>query len=234
MLQIKRPQLSVIIPVFNERKTVEQAVRSVYQLPVDKEIIVIDDYSTDGSRELLKKLQTELQLKLILHSQNRGKGYGVRNAAAYAKGRYLIVEDADLELDINAVPEMLNLAEKDPSIDMINGNRVLKKGKKSGLLTKLAKIITSFCTRILFGKYIEDILCSYKLCRLEKFKQLHLQSTRFGFETEWIVKALKNNWKILEYKVEYTPRLHKEGKKINLFDGFEIIWQLIKYRFSKT
>src|SRR3972149_3964449 len=99
MIRIRRPKLSVVIPVFNEVKTVEQVVRTIVALPVEKEIIVIDDYSTDGSRELLKKLQTELRLKLILHAKNKGKGEGVKNAVAHAKGEYLIVEDADSELD---------------------------------------------------------------------------------------------------------------------------------------
>ena len=231
-LKIKRPLLTIIMPVFNEAHTVEKAIRRLYDLPVDKELIIIDDYCTDGSRELLKKLYQELKFKLILHSQNYGKGYGVRQAAAYAKGKYLIVEDADLELDIGAIVKMLEIIENDPSIDMVNGRRILKKGKKSGLVQNLARVITSVFAKILYGKYLNDLLCSYKLCLVSKFKQLNLKSTRFGLETEWIIKALKKQWKIVEIDVLFSPRLHKQGKKINFFDGFDIVWQLIKYRFT--
>ena len=149
-----------------------------------------------------------------------------------AKGKYLIVEDADLELDIGAIVKMLEIIENDPSIDMVNGRRILKKGKKSGLVQNLARVITSVFAKILYGKYLNDLLCSYKLCLVSKFKRLNLKSTRFGLETEWIIKALKKQWKIVEIDVLFSPRLHKQGKKINFFDGFDIVWQLIKYRFT--
>ncbi|HLD04065.1 MAG TPA: glycosyltransferase family 2 protein [Candidatus Dojkabacteria bacterium] len=230
--KINRPLLTIIMPVFNEAQTVEQAIRRLSALPVSKELIVIDDYCTDGSRELLKKLYQEFKFKLILHAQNMGKGYGVRQAAAYAKGKYMIVEDADLELDIGVIAKMMEIIENEPSIDMVNGNRILKKGGKSGILQNLARVITSVLAKILYGKYLNDLLCSYKLCLVSKFKQLNLKSTRFGLETEWIIKAFKKGWKIVETDVLFMPRLHKQGKKIQFFDGFDIIWQLIKYRFT--
>ena len=232
MIRIRRPKLSVVIPVFNEVKTVEQVVRTIVALPVEKEIIVIDDYSTDGSRELLKKLQTELRLKLILHAKNKGKGEGVKNAVAHAKGEYLIVEDADSELDSADILKILTMMEEDPAIDMINGNRDFSSGK-TGPATYLAKFMASFMILILFGKKIADPLCAYKLCKLNKFQSLHIQASRFGLETEWLVKAIKKGWKIKEINVKYTPRGKKEGKKISLMDGFDIIMEIIKLRFAK-
>jgi glycosyltransferase involved in cell wall biosynthesis len=230
MLKIRRPKLSVIIPVFNERRTVEEVVRKIKDLPVEKEIIVIDDYSTDGSRELLKKLQPELKLKLILHSENRGKGSGVRNGAAHAKGEYIVIEDADSELDSDDILKMLELVETDPGLDMVIGIRDFS-SPKIGFPTHLARFIASKMIRLLFGARISDPLCAYKLCRLSKFQGLRLESSRFGIETEWLIKSIKKQWKISEIPVKYSPRGKKEGKKIALKDGFDIIIEILKLKF---
>lgn len=218
------------MPVFNELATVEQAVRRVMELKADKELIVVDDFSTDGSRELLKKLWDELKFKLILRKQNLGKGAAVRFGVAHAKGEFLIVEDADLELDIKQALEMVSILEKTPEAKLINGNRDIANDEVH-LITRIARFVVYLCTLFLYGRRIRDILCAYKICRVSDFKQLNIQTNRFGFETEWIAKAIKQNWKIMEYRIKYFPR-HKSHKKIHIFDGVDIIWQLIKFRFK--
>ncbi|MFQ5493382.1 MAG: glycosyltransferase family 2 protein [Candidatus Dojkabacteria bacterium] len=227
---IHRPKLSVIIPVWNEIKTVEEAVRRIYALDVDKEIIVIDDFSTDGSRELLRKLRPELKLKLILHAKNKGKGAAVKAGIAHAKGEYVVVEDADSELDPNDILKMLSQIENDQSIDLIAGTRIFP--QNANITTGLARWVTRLGILILFQRNITDPLCAYKLCKLSKFKGLKIQSERFGIEAEWLVKGIKKGWKINEFPVKYIPRGKKEGKKIELKDGFDIVAQLIKLRFS--
>ncbi|MBW7953796.1 MAG: glycosyltransferase family 2 protein [Candidatus Dojkabacteria bacterium] len=230
MLKIRQPEISIIIPVWNEIKTVEHVVRTIHELDVDKEIIVIDDYSTDGSRELLKKLQPELRLKLILHAKNKGKGAAVLNGAAHAKGKYMIVEDADSELDPQDILRMLHIINTD-KVDMVAGSRLLR--DKVNFVTKLARFITRIMLFICFGRSIKDPLCAYKLCKLNSFKSLHIESERFGLEIEWVVKALKKKWKIKELDIEYFPRGKKDGKKINLKDGIDIMSQILRLRFNK-
>lgn len=231
MLKIHKPKISIIVPAFNEVRTVEQVIQKLSLLQIDKEIIVIDDFSTDGTRELLKKLQPQYRLKLILHAHNKGKGAGVVNGAAHAKGEYIIVQDADLELDPSDIMRMVDLMENQPALDLINGTRDFKTNKIP-LISKIARFVTALTARLLYRQHIKDFLCGYKLCKLNKFKALQIQSHGFGLEVEWIVKAIKANWKIAQIPVSYEPR-KKIDKKINLLDGFDIIWYLIKLRFSK-
>lgn len=231
MIKIKRPTLSIIIPVWNEINTVEQVVRRVASLPVEKEIIVIDDYSKDGSREVLKKLQQELKLKLILHAHNKGKGAGVIAAVAHAKGIFMVVEDADSELDTNDILRMLKIMQNDPELDMVNGKRIFRNNGVN-FATKIARLVSRTMIFLLFQKNVSDPLCAYKMCKLDRFKSLGIKSLRFGLEIEWLTKAIKKNWKLRELPVEYTPRGKKQGKKIRLTDGFDIIMQIIKIRFG--
>lgn len=229
MLNIRRPKISIIMPVWNERKTVETAVRRIHALEIDKEIIVIDDFSTDGSREILKQLQSELKLKLILHAKNKGKGAAVAIGASHAKGEYMIVEDADSELDPNDIPRMLESIEEDP-VDMILGKRLLRQNVNK--VTKIGRFITTALLKILYGKAVSDPLCAYKMCKLNKFKSLHIESQRFGVEIEWVTKAIEKQWTFREFEVDYFPRDKKEGKKINLGDGLDIIIKIIRLRFK--
>jgi len=227
------PKLSIIMPVFNEIATIEQAVIRVMDLPIDKELIIFDDYSTDGCRELLIELNKKYNFKLLLHEKNLGKGRGVIEASKYATGEYFIVEDSDLELNPSDIVKMLKIIEEDPSIDLVNGDRKITSSAKVNLVSLIANFVTRVLIFILYGKFLKDILSSYKLSKLSKFKELGIQADRFGFESEWILRSLKNNYKIQEIDIEYSPRTAKAGKKINILDGFEIIWTIIKLRFAK-
>lgn len=230
MDQSTTPLISFIIPVFNESKTVADAIKRIYNLPVSKEIIVVDDCSTDGSKEIILGVKNTIFFKLITNSPNKGKGASVLEASKIAVGKYIIVEDSDLELNPQDILKMLDIIQAG-SVDLVNGNRNVVSQKNTNLISKVAKIITKSLLFILYGKTINDLLSSYKLCTLENFKKLDLQSQRFGFETEWIIKALKKNWVIKEVSIDYYPRKVNEGKKITAKDGFDIIWNIIKYRF---
>ncbi len=221
------------MPVFNELSTVEEAVKRIIALPIDKELIVFDDFSTDGSREKLIELQNRYPFILLQHKTNLGKGRGVIDASTHATGEYLIVEDSDLELNPEDILKMLKIIEDDPSIDLVNGDRKIISSAKVNLVSVFANFVTRVLIFILYGKSLKDILSSYKLSKLEKFKKLGIKADRFGFESEWILRSLKKKYKILEMDIEYKPRTQKAGKKINILDGFEIIWTIIKLRFSK-
>ena len=230
MDQNKRALISFIIPVFNESRTVAEAIKRIYELPVSKEIIVVDDCSTDGSHEIITKLKDTYDFKLITNTPNKGKGFSVLEASKIVEGKYLVVEDSDLELNPQDILKMLEIIQSS-DVDLVNGNRNVIKQKNTNHISKVAKIITKTLLFVLYGKTINDLLSSYKLCTLENFKKLDLQSQRFGFETEWIIKALKNKFTIKEVLIDYSPRKTTEGKKITAKDGFDIIWNIIKYRF---
>jgi len=232
MNEEQKPLLSIIIPVFNENKTVAAAIKRINELPVSKEIIVIDDCSTDGSKEIIDSLRDTYFFKLISNSINKGKGASVLSASEMAIGKYIIAEDSDMELNPQDILKMLETIQKE-KVDLVNGNRNVISTKNTNFISKIAKIITKSLLWIFYGKSINDLLSSYKLCTLENFRSLNLQSQRFGFETEWIIKALKAKWKIKEVSIDYYPRKVTEGKKITAKDGFEIIWNIIKYRFTK-
>lgn len=227
---MKKPTLSIIIPVYNEKATIAEAITRVFDLEISKEVIVVDDCSTDGTTEIIKKLQSKCNFIYLHNKENRGKGFSVTVGAKSAKGEYMIVEDSDLELNCNNILEMLSLLQAE-KLDMVNGNRDVYNSDKVNKISKLAKFVTKSLLLLLYGQKLNDMLSSYKLCRLEAFRNLELKSERFGLETEWIIKALKNNWKIKEMKIDYYPRKVKEGKKINMWDGVDIVWNIVKYRF---
>ena len=220
------------MPVYNELATVEEAVKRIMALPIDKELIVFDDFSTDGSREKLIELKNKYPFILLQHKTNLGKGRGVIDASTRATGEYIIVEDSDLELNPDDILKMLKIIENDPSIDMVNGDRKITSSAKVNLVSVFANFVTRVLIFILYGRSLKDILSSYKLTKLDKFKELGIKADRFGFESEWILRSLKKKYKISEMDIEYKPRTHKAGKKINILDGFEIIWTIIKLRFS--
>ncbi len=226
-----KPLISIIIPVFNESKTVAAVIKRINDLPVAKEIIVVDDGSTDGSKEIIAALAKQYAFSLITHSPNKGKGASVLAAVKLATGKYLIVEDSDMELNPQDILKMLGMI-RTKNVDMVNGNRQATCTRNTNFISMLAKKNTKNLLWLLYGKNINDLLSSYKLCTLENFKILDIQSQRFGFETEWIIKALKKKWIIKEVYIDYYPRKITEGKKITVKDGFEIIWNIIKYRFS--
>jgi len=231
MNEEQQPLISIIIPVFNESKTVAAVIKRINDLQVSKEIIVVDDGSTDGSREIIAALEKQYTFSLITNTSNNGKGAAVLAAIKLANGKYLIVEDSDRELNPQDILKMLGMI-RTKNVDLVNGNRHVTGAKNTNFISLLAKVTTKKLLWLLYGKTINDLLCSYKLCTLENFKILNLQSPRFGLETEWIIKALKRKWIIKEVDIDYYPRKSAEGKKITAKDGFGIIWNIIKYRFS--
>jgi glycosyltransferase involved in cell wall biosynthesis len=220
--------LSVIVPVYNEVKTIKQIVDIVLSVPIEKEIIVVDDGSTDGTVKILSDLRYD-NLKAIYHSSNRGKGAAVLTGLEHAVGEYVIVQDADLELDPNDFLALFDVI-KDNKADVVLGARFLKEYHGS-LIQKAGNRFLTFVLNILFGAELNDYATCYKLARRETFNSLGLQTTGFDIDVEIICKALRRGLRIKEVHVSYHPRSYKEGKKIRVNDAFGAIFAMLKYKF---
>jgi glycosyltransferase involved in cell wall biosynthesis len=234
--------LSIIIPVYNERETVMQLLQQVARQPVAlrKELIVVDDYSTDGTRELLQKtdLQAELGnngenvIKLALHQMNMGKGAGVRTGLAQATGEIVLIQDADLEYDPGDYPALLAPI-LEGHADSVFGNRFHSGPHRVQryyrfLLNRMFSIICNLLT----GVAIHDVTACYKVFRRELLERMHLRSDRFSVETEMTVKVAKLGARIYEVPIVYHGRTYAEGKKISWQDGWKALYDLIRYRFK--
>lgn len=223
--------LSVVIPVYNEKSTIREIVKKVKAVNIPKEIILVDDGSTDGSREILKTMKSD-NVKVLLHPKNYGKGYAVRTGIKEASGRITIIQDADLEYEPKEFPMLIK-----PIIDgkskVVYGTR-FPKGRPHPPLTNfffLANKILTLTANILYNANITDEPTCYKVFDTKVLKGLNLKCIRFEFCPEVTAKVRKQGYKIYELPISYNPRTRDEGKKINWKDGIEAFWTLIKYRF---
>lgn len=222
-------KLSVIIPVYNEKETIEEVLRQVKAVDLEKEIIVVDDGSRDGTREILKKISGP-GVKIILQPRNLGKGAAIRRGLKAVSGDYAIIQDADLEYDPQDFKKMLEPVLRDGA-EVVYGNRFWQKVPGQTLKTKLARIFLTGLANLLYGAGIHDEATCYKLFKTEVIKGLDLQSRRFEFCPEVTAKVLRKGLKIYEVPISYHPRGDEAGKKIKFRDGLEAVWTLLRYRF---
>jgi len=230
-------KLSIIIPVFNEKKTIEQILAKLENLDlgVAKEVIIVDDFSTDGTREILKKYENKY--RIVYHEKNYGKGRALRSGFAYATGDWITVQDADLEYDPVDFRVLLEKT-KEPGVSVVYGSRRFGRryhyfeGRYSGHLFALGGIFVTWLTNFLYGTKITDEPTCYKMFQRDLLKSIDLKCERFEFCPEVTAKIAKRGIKIYEVPINYYPRHKDEGKKINWHDGLEAIWTLLKYRFK--
>jgi len=227
-------KVSVIIPVFNEKGTISEIIEKVRRTDIGeikKEVIIVDDKSTDGTRELLKTLfNAKDEIKVIFHEKNRGKGAAIRTGFAESTGDIMMIQDADLELNPEEQPIMLK-----PIIEgktkVVFGSRFLNKVEGINFLTFLGNKLFTFLTNLLYGAHITDVMTCYKVMTKEVVEKLVLRSDKFDIEPELAAKICKNGYKIYEVPVSYNPRKFNKGKKIRFSDSFPVLWALFKYRF---
>ena len=222
--------LSVVIPVFNEARTIEEILRRVSRTGLVKEIIVVDDGSSDGTREILGKRE-DAGLQIILHDQNQGKGAAVRTGIEKAQGDIILIQDADLEYDPKDYPELLAPI-LDGRADVVFGSRFL--GGPHRVLFfwhYLANQMLTFLSNIFTNLNLTDMEVGYKVFRSEILEGVTIRSARFNFEPEITAKMAKKRARIYEVPISYSGRTYEEGKKIGLKDGFEALWTILKYRF---
>ncbi len=227
--------LSVIIPVFNEHATVEQVIRRVQEVDVPCEIIVVDDASTDGTREILKALGAQPNLKIIYHPQNRGKGAALRTALTHAQGTAIVIQDADLEYDPSDYPLLLRPILEDRA-DVVYGSRFSSNDRPvARYWHQTANRIVTWLSNMFTNLKLTDVETCYKLVRRELMEQIgpRLREDGFGVELELTAKLARiPGVRFYELPISYSPRGYAEGKKIRFRDAARALWCVVRYRFD--
>jgi glycosyltransferase involved in cell wall biosynthesis len=224
------PTLSVVIPVFNEVATVERLLDRVDAVPVDKEVILVDDHSTDGTTEEVRRLASERGYRLIAHPVNRGKGAALRNGFAAARGRIVLVQDADLEYDPEEYPKLIRPI-LDGRADVVYGSRFAGGESHRALRFwhySMNRVLT-FVSNCFTDVYLTDMETCYKVFRREVLSRIQVEEDRFGFEPEITAKVAAMGVRIYEVSVSYEGRTVEAGKKIGWKDGVRTLWCILKY-----
>jgi len=224
-------KLSVVIPVYNEKSTISEVIEKVRQVPIEKQIIVVDDGSTDGTSEMLADHINDPIVTVHRSMVNFGKGAAVRVGFEYADGDAVIIQDADLELDPNEYPQLLKPIE-DGLADVVYGSRFLNLKRKVKLINLIANKFLVFLTNLLYGAKLTDMETAYKVFRIDVVKSIKLKAMGFEFEPEVTAKVMKAGFIIAEVPITYHPRTVEEGKKISWRDGLKAVYYLFKYRFG--
>ena len=226
------PLLSVVMPVYNERATIEEIIRRVVALPMRIELIVVDDVSTDGTSEILDRLRTELGFTLLRQARNAGKGAALRRGFAAVTGDLIVVQDADLEYHPEEYPLMTNLITSGRA-DVVYGSRFLGTHRVFLLTHYLGNRLLTFITNVLYNTMLTDMETCYKVMRADVLRSFDLKSNGFGIEPEITAKVFKRRYKVYEVPISYDGRGYDEGKKITWRDGVVALWVLLKYRFTE-
>lgn len=224
-------KISVIIPVYNELKTLDEIIRRVKATNLVSEIVVVDDGSTDGTRDLYGKYSADDVVKIILHVRNQGKGAAVVTGIKASTGDVIIIQDADLEYDPREYPNLLRPLEEGMA-DVVYGSRFLGAPRRATMFWHMvANKLLTFLTNILYNNILTDMETGYKVFRKSVVDGMTIHARRFDFEPEFTAKILKRKVRIFEVPITFNPRDYSEGKKIQLKDAFEAVWTLFKYRF---
>jgi glycosyltransferase involved in cell wall biosynthesis len=223
--------LSVVIPVYNEVKNVREILKRVQAQNLANEIIIVDDGSTDGTRDLLKELDGQNKVRVILHERNRGKGAAVVTGIKASRCELLLIQDADLEYDPRDYPQLLKPIHEGVA-DVVYGSRFLGGPRRVTMFWHMvANQLLTTMTNILYDTILTDMETGYKVFRRDVVDGMVIKAKRFDFEPEFTAKVLKRQHRIFEVPITFNPRDYSEGKKIKLKDAFEAVWTLLKYRF---
>lgn len=227
-------KLSIVIPIYNEADHLEEVLRQIYavEIGLEKELILVDDCSTDGTREILKNIQnsTDNTAKIFYHEVNRGKGATLRTGFEHITGDITLIQDADLEYDPQDYPKLLEPILNDTA-DVVYGSRFME-GRQEGLLRSyLANRFLTFLSNLVNGTKITDMETCYKVIKSDILKDISLSSDRFGFEPEITAKLAKRKCKIVDVPISYRGRDYHEGKTVSWKDGVAAIFHIFRFRF---
>lgn len=226
------PLLSVVMPAFNELATIEEVVRRVLALPLRIQLIVVDDCSTDGTRDLLARLQSELGFTLLLQPVNGGKGSALRRGFDAVSGDLVVIQDADLEYSPEELPGLIELICQGRA-DVVYGSRFLGRHRVFLFTHYLGNLALTFLTNLLYNTMLTDMETCYKVMRTSVLRSMRLESNGFGIEPELTAKIFKRGLRVYEVPISYDGRGYDEGKKIGWRDGVVAVWVLLKYRFTE-
>ncbi len=224
-------RLSIVIPVYNEADHIREILKRVRKTGLAWEIIVVDDGSQDGTRQILHRLNGRERLRVLFHERNQGKGAAVRTGLRAARGDVILIQDADLEYNPNDYPALLQPL-KEGLADVVYGSRFLGGPRRATMFWHMvANKLLTFMTNLLYDTILSDMETGYKVFRREVVEGMNLRANRFDFEPEFTAKVLKRHYRIFEVPISFNPRDYSQGKKIKLRDAFEAVWALLKYRF---
>ncbi len=222
--------VSVVIPVYNERETITEIVERVRAVGIHHEIIIVDDFSLDGTRDVLLELAREPDVHVLMHGYNRGKGAALRTAFATAEGEVILIQDADLEYDPGDYPKLLAPIERGEA-DVVYGSRFLENAHQDpSRMHRFGNWLLTACSNLFTGQQLTDMETCYKAFRREILFGLKIEQNRFGFEPEITAKISRLGYKITEVPISYHARSYDEGKKIGLRDAISAIGCILKYR----
>jgi glycosyltransferase involved in cell wall biosynthesis len=226
------PLLSVVMPAYNEIATIEEIIRRVLAVPLRIQLIVVDDGSTDGTREKLTQLQRQLDFTLLLQAHNMGKGAALRRGFNAVRGDIVVIQDADLEYSPEEFPQLIQLI-CEGRADVVYGSRFLGRHRVFLFTHYLGNRVLTSITNVLYNTMLTDMETCYKVMRAEIVRSLVLRSNGFGIEPELTAKIFKRGHRVFEVPITYDGRGYEEGKKIGWRDGVVAIWVLVRYRFTE-
>jgi glycosyltransferase involved in cell wall biosynthesis len=226
------PLLTVVMPVFNEAATIEEIVPRVLAVPVRTQLIVVDDCSTDGTREILQRMERELGFTLALQPRNMGKGAALRRGFEEVRGDLVVIQDADLEYSPEEFPMLIELI-CEGRADVVYGSRFLGRHRVFLFTHYLGNVFLTFVTNVLYNTMLTDMETCYKVMRADVLRSMTLRSDGFGIEPELTAKIFKRGYRVYEVPITYDGRGYDEGKKIGWRDGVVALWVLLRYRFSE-
>ena len=229
---ITDPVLSVVMPAYNEEATIEEIIRRVLAVPIRTQLIVVDDGSKDGTREILSRLQQELGFTLVFQPANQGKGAALRRGFQEVRGDLVIIQDADLEYSPEEYPALVELI-CEGRADVVYGSRFLGRHRVFLFSHYVGNCALTFLTNVLYNTMLSDMETCYKVMRTEVLRSMTLHSNGFGIEPELTAKIFKRGYRVYEVPITYDGRGYDEGKKIGWVDGVVALWVLIKYRFTE-
>ncbi len=224
-------KLSVVIPVYNEVDNIAEILKRVQATGLASEVIVVDDGSVDGSRDILAKLKRRKGLQVLLHEHNQGKGAAVRTGIHAAAGDVILIQDADLEYHPRDFTALLQPIVDDVA-DVVYGSRFMGGPRRAVMFWHMiANQLLTLMTNVLYNTILTDMETGYKVFKREVVADMILRSRGFEFEPEFTAKVLKRHYRIFEVPISFNPRDYSQGKKIKLPDAFAAVWTLLKYRF---
>lgn len=225
--------VSIVIPVYNERETIVEIVRRVQAVGIHREIIIVDDFSTDGTRELLLALDREPDIRVFMHGYNRGKGAALRTGFQHCRGDVVAIQDADLEYDPADLPMLVEAIERGEA-DVVYGSRFLENAVQDpSRVHRLGNWLLTFASNLLTGQWLTDMETCYKVFRREVLQQIDVEQNRFGFEPEITAKVSRLGYGILEMPIHYHSRGYDAGKKIGLRDAASALWCIARYGWGR-